>query len=355
MVKLLPWYRANRRSLPWRETPAPYRVWVSEIMLQQTRVETVLPYFARWIERFPDVHALADADLQDVLACWEGLGYYARARNLHKAARIIRDDHEGRLPNTAAGLRKLPGIGEYTAGAIASIAFGRDEPVVDGNVRRVLARVYNIAIPADGPAGRRRLWEIAGEILPGGQAGDHNQALMDLGALICTPRDPNCPGCPVRTGCEANRLGVVSERPLMRTRPETPHHTVTAAVIREGDTVLITRRPDDGLLGGLWEFPGGKLEPGEDLAACLHREIDEELGLQIEILGQIGVYRHAFTHFKVTLHAFDCRLGGNGAAVQEREVAAHRWVTPDKLGTFPMGKIDRSISKTLQAGPATHE
>ena len=345
--KLLPWYFKHRRSLPWRDSPAPYAVWISEIMLQQTRVDTVLPYYTRWMARFPDIEALASADLQDVLVCWEGLGYYGRARNLHKAARLVRDELGGELPYAADELRELPGIGPYTAGAIASIAFGQDAPLVDGNVRRVLARVFNLDIPVDGAEGRERLWDIAGAILPRGRAGDHNQALMELGALVCTPRSPDCPACPIQDGCRAHRMGVEAQRPVRKRRAVTPHHIVTAAVIRREGTVLIAQRPKDGLLGGLWEFPGGKVEPDEALADCLHREIDEELGLKIEILDPIGVYRHAYTHFKVTLHAYDCRLAEEGQVVRERGVAAHRWVSPEELGDFPMGKIDRSIADDI--------
>ena len=345
---LLPWYFENRRSLPWREAPEPYRVWISEMMLQQTRVDTVLPYFARWMERFPDLSTLARADLQEVLACWEGLGYYSRARNLHKAARILRDEWGGHLPSSVKALQELPGIGPYTAGAIASIAFNRDAPLVDGNVRRVLARVYNIDAPVDEAEGRNRIWEIAEAILPPGRAGDHNQALMELGALVCTPRTPACPVCPLQEDCLAHRAGLEEARPVRRVKTATPRITVTAAVIRREESVLITQRPEDGLLGGLWEFPGGKLEQGEDLAACLLREIEEELGLKIEIVRPIGVYNHAYTHFKVTLHAFDCRMAENGQVLEERGVAAHRWVTPADLASFPMGKIDRSISVDLQ-------
>lgn len=345
---LLSWYAKNRRRLPWRDDPAPYRVWIAEIMLQQTRVDTVLPYYERWMARFPNVDALAGADLQEVLACWEGLGYYSRARNLHRAARIIRDELGGELPDTVLGLRRLPGIGPYTAGAIASIAFNRDAPLVDGNVRRVLARVHNLEIPADSTEGRRRLWEFAAAALPPGRAGDHNQALMELGALICTPRDPACPVCPLAGDCEAHRLGVERSRPVLSVKAAVPAYTVAAAVIRQNGAVLITQRPEDGLLGGLWEFPGGKVEPGEDLFACLHREIAEELGLKIEIDRPIGTYRHAYTHFKVTLYAFECRLDGVGQVLVEKGVAAHRWVAPDDLDTFPMGKIDRSIAGDIQ-------
>jgi A/G-specific adenine glycosylase len=344
--RLLGWYEQNARRLPWREHPTPYNVWVSEIMLQQTRVETALPYYRRWMERFPTPASLAEASLQDVLAAWEGLGYYSRARNLQRAAQIVTTEYGGELPGEAAELRRLPGIGRYTAGAIASIAFGKDEPALDGNIRRVLARVFNVTEPARSPAGERRLWELAAQHLPAGRAGDYNQALMDLGALVCTPRAPECTRCPVNNLCRAYALGVQEQRPIAARRAETPHYTVTAAVIQRDGRVLVAQRPLSGLLGGLWEFPGGKLAPGEDLVSCLQREICEELGVDVDVGGSLGVYRHAYTHFRVTLHAFACRLR-NGD--EPRPIQAHdlRWVELSELRDYPMGKIDRQIAEKL--------
>ena len=342
---LLSWYRAQGRSLPWRGHPDPYAVWVSEIMLQQTRVETVIPYFERWLERFPTIEALAQAGQQDVLALWEGLGYYSRARNLHRAAQVVVSEYGGRLPADLESLRKLPGIGPYTAGAIASMAFGIDAPALDGNIRRVLARLFNLELPARSPQGEAQLWQWAAELLPAGQAGDYNQALMDLGSLICTPRRPDCPGCPLKAACQAYALGVQEQRPLLERRPETPHYTVTAAVLQREGRFLIARRPEGGLLGGLWEFPGGKQHLGESLAECLRREICEELGVEVEVGAACGVYRHAYTHFRVTLHAFHCRL----AAGEPQPLVAGelRWVTQPELAGFPMGKIDRQIAHFL--------
>lgn len=316
-------------------------------MLQQTRVESVLPYFQRWMEHFPDVAAIAEAPLQEVLSCWEGLGYYSRARNLQRAAQIVLDQHAGVLPEEPAELQKLPGIGRYTAAAIASIAFGRDEPALDGNVRRVLARVFDVDEPARSPSGERRLWDLARQNLPAGRAGDYNQALMDLGASICTPRTPSCAECPLEQLCQARRLGIQEQRPVASRRAETPHHTVTAAVIRQPGQVLITRRPLDGLLGGMWEFPGGKLQPGEDLVSCLKREICEELGVEVEVHARLGVYHHAYTHFRVTLHAFTCTLR-NGGEPRPLQVDDLCWVTPGELSSFPMGKLDRQIAAQLQ-------
>ncbi len=320
-------------------------MWVAVVMLQQTRLETVLPYFERWMERFPCIEALASASLQEVLSAWEGLGYYGRARNMLKSAQILMQDYQGELPEDARLLLKLPGIGRYTAGAIASIAFGRDEPTLDGNIRRVLARYFNVAEAAHSAEGEQTLWKLAAQHLPHGQAGIYNQALMDLGASLCTPKWPDCPVCPLAGTCQARALGIQEQRPAQLPKPAVPHYLVTAAIIRQGEKVLIARRPVGGLLGGLWEFPGGKRQEGEDLATCLKREIQEELRVEIQVGQPLGVYRHAYTHFRVTLHAFGCKLiTGEPSPIQVAEVA---WVEPHELSRYPMGKIDRQISQSL--------
>jgi len=344
--KLLAWYAVNARTLPWRGHPDPYAVWVSEIMLQQTQVETVSPYFERWMARFPTLEALAAASEQEVLALWEGLGYYSRARNLWRAARQVWEAG-GQMPRTAADLALLPGVGRYTAAAIASMAFGQDEAALDGNIRRVLARVFNVTLPARSPEGERQLWALAQQHLPPGRAGDYNQALMDLGSQICTPRAPACLVCPLQALCQAAALGLQAERPVMSARPPVPLWTVTAAVIWRADRVLIARRPSRGLLGGLWEFPGGKLEPGETLPEGLRREIAEELAVEIAVGAELGVYRHAYTHFKVVLHAFACTLV---TGEPQPQVASELcWALPAELPDFPMGKIDRQIAHRLLA------
>lgn len=342
---LLAWFRQNGRILPWRGHPDPYAVWVSEIMLQQTQVETVIPYFEKWMRLFPSAAALAAATEQAVLNAWEGLGYYSRARNLRKAARIVVAEYGGRLPAEVESLRRLPGIGRYTAGAIASLAFGLDQPALDGNLKRVLARLFDVTGPVNSPAGERILWNLAAENLPPGQAGDYNQALMDLGALVCTPRNPDCAACPVSGFCRACRNGTQAERPVRAARPPQPHYVVSAAVIRRDGKILLAQRPQNGLLGGLWEFPGGKQEPGESLPDCLKREIQEELGTEIEVGEFVGEFRHAYTHFKITLHAFECRLlDGEPRPVEAQAVY---WAGMDELGDFPMGKVDRQIALQL--------
>lgn len=319
-------------------------------MLQQTRVETVIPYFERWMKRFPDIFSLAACEQQEALSQWEGLGYYSRARNLHRAAQVVAEKHQGKLPADLRQLRQLPGIGRYTAAAIASIAFGLDAAALDGNIRRVLARLHDVDLPARSTPGEARLWALAEAGLPPGRAGDYNQALMDLGAMVCTPKAPACPTCPLKACCLALQRGVQEQRPVQARRPALPHHTVTAAVIQRSGAVLIARRPQHGLLAGLWEFPGGKQKDGETLPECLKREICEELLAEIWVGEEVGVYRHAFTHFRITLHAFRCMLMGDEPhPVEASEI---RWVQPRELPAFPMGKIDRQIASRLAAQSA---
>jgi A/G-specific adenine glycosylase len=334
------------------------------MMLQQTRVAVVEEYYRRWMERFPTIAALAAADLDAVLKVWEGLGYYARARNLHKAAQIVVAEHGGRLPTDPAALLALPGIGRYSAGAILSLAHNQPQPLLDGNVKRVLARLGDLALPIDQPAADRLLWQAATLLVESaphdaqGNAthGALNEALMEVGALICTPRKPRCLLCPVQAHCLAYARGTVDVRPVRSPRKQTPHYHVAAGVIWQGapfrSALLIAQRPADGLLGGLWEFPGGKWEEqdGEtegvpDLRATLRREIAEELALEIAVGAEVAQVAHAFTHFRITLHAFHARhVAGEPQALG---VAAFRWIDFVALLDFPMGKADRIVTQTL--------
>ena len=348
MKALLPWFDRNRRDLPWRRNRSPYATWISEIMLQQTRVDTVKPYFERWMERFPDAETLAAADEQEVLRLWEGLGYYSRARSLHKAAKLITAEYGGTLPRDPAVLRTLPGIGEYTAGAIASIGFGEPAAALDGNIRRILTRFYDIDMPIRTPQTEKRLWQLAEENLDRERPGDFNEALMDLGSAICLPENPKCLLCPIAADCLALKNGTVSERPVQIKAEPIPHYIVTAAVIPDpkGERFLLARRPPKGMLGGLWEYPGGKQESGESLEDCIRREIREELDTEISPGASFGVYKHAYTHFKVTLHAFICRItDGDPKPLAASELG---WFTREELSGLPMGKIDRMISERLK-------
>jgi len=345
--RLLAWSCTHCRDLPWRGEHNPYHVWVSEVMLQQTQVETVIPYYHRFLARFPTLRSLAEAGLDEVLKVWEGLGYYARARHLHQAAQQVMERHNGQLPAEREALLALPGIGPYTAGAILSLAFGQDAAVLDGNVRRVLSRLFAVDDSPRLGATRRRLWHLAEALLPSGQAGSFNQALMDLGATVCTPRDPHCGDCPLSEVCQGYHSGDPERYPARVQRRPLPHYDVAAGVIWRGDQLLISKRYTDDLLGGLWELPGGRQEEGETLEECLVREVREELGIEIAVNALLMTVRHAYTHFRVTLHVFHCRyLSGEP---QTLGCADWRWVRPDELNHFAFPAADRRIIAALVA------
>lgn len=344
--KLPRWYTRHSRNLPWRKSRDPYAVWVSEIMLQQTRVDQASPYFERFMKKFPTVFKLAAADQEEVLKAWEGMGYYTRARNLHAAAKRVVDEYNGRLPDTAEELAKLPGIGRYTAGAIASIAFGLDEPVLDGNVARVLTRVFAIADDPKEVKTQKRLWSLARKMIPRGRAGDFNQALMDLGATICTPRKPDCASCPLSGICLANRRGKQERFPFKRPKKPVPHRTIVAGVIGKSGKVLIDQRKPEGLLGGLWEFPGGKKEKGETLKQAVAREIREEVGIEVSVGRRMTLVNHAYSHFKITLHVFECsHESGRARAIGCKAV---KWVRPEELGRYAFPAANHKILKLLR-------
>ena len=345
---LLAWYAENQRDLPWRRTRDPYAILISEVMLQQTRVETVLPYYRRWLRRFPTVEHLARARPQSVLAAWEGLGYYRRALQLRRTAELLVRDYGGRLPRSVKGLRQLPGVGPYTAAAVAAFAFDADLIALDGNLQRVLARLIDLPVDPRTPQGETRLLRYARLHLPRGKASAFNQALMDLGAQVCLPRRPRCDECPLRRMCRARMRGVQEARPVRAGKAPAPQRIATAGVIRQRGRVLIGRRPEGVLLGGLWEFPGGKCWRSETAAACLRRELREELGIEVEVGTSLGIFRHAYTHFHVTMHAFECRLRRGRPRANEH--TALRWVTPGRLAAYPMGRVARRIADVVAGG-----
>ena len=349
---LIAWFNDNRQSLPWRENRTPYRVWVSEIMLQQTQIATVIPYFDRFMRHFPDVQTLAAAPLDDVLKLWEGLGYYSRARNMHRAAKKIVEEFRGEFPSTAKDWMRLPGIGRYTAGAVASLAFGEDAPLLDGNVIRVLTRWHNLDDDITQTSTKQMLWTLAGDMLPRGHAGQWNEAIMELGQRICLPKNPTCESCPVAKLCAARATNRQHTLPVRPRRKSLPHREVAAGIIiREDKQILITKRYADAMLGGLWEFPGGKREPDETLPECVVREIREELAIDVEVGYQLAVVRHAYTHFKMTLYAFVCRHVSG--VPQALGCAEWRWTPIDQLDQYAFPRADHSIIEALKDGAQT--
>ena len=344
--RLLAWYRTHKRTPPWRghASRSAYAVWVSEIMLQQTRVETVIPYFEKWMRLFPGIEALANASEQEVLNAWEGLGYYSRARNLHKAARIVAEEYDGELPRDLDQLRELPGIGRYTLGAIASIAFGMDVSTLDGNIKRVYARLFDVSEPVDSPRGEKILWQLADEHLPKGHAGDYNQALMDLGATVCVPKNPRCLICPVMELCQARQKGLQDQRPVKSPKKDVPHYVHAAGVIVARGRVLLAQRPSHGLLGGMWEFPNGRVggDPARGLAKALKTGYNLRLrATRTPRAELLGIVQHGYSHFSVTTHVFRCEL------LSPPNASNLKWVPLKDLDAYPMGKIDRQIAKMI--------
>jgi A/G-specific adenine glycosylase len=339
--RLLAWYDAHRRDLPWRSAPGdvadPYRVWLSEVMLQQTRVETVRPYFERWLQRFPTVATLAEAPLDDVLKAWEGLGYYSRARNFHRAAGLVHRQHGGCVPGDPEAFRALPGVGRYTAGAVMSIAFGREEPVVDGNVRRVFARLTDDPAPAD-----ETLWSMASSLVRGPRPGDVNQAVMELGATVCVPRNPRCGDCPVRQFCGAFAAGTQHERPARKKAKPLPHEDTAVPVIERNGHVLLVRRPVAARLGGMWAFPAAIRADGESVTAAAERAAREGLGVEVRAGAPVCVVEHTFTHVRATYHAIRCSLtAGDPRPLWYDEVA---WVPRAGVADYALPVAQRRIA-----------
>ncbi|MBM4340529.1 MAG: A/G-specific adenine glycosylase [Deltaproteobacteria bacterium] len=342
-TKLLRWFKRNERDLPWRKTKDPYAIWVSEIMLQQTQVATVIPYYEKFLKTFPTIQSLAQAHLSKVLKVWEGLGYYSRARNLHQASRLIEKRFKGKIPDNLKDLLDLPGIGRYTAGAILSIVFNKTVAILDGNVKRVLSRLYAISGNPAISKTEDLLWHISESLVPKGRASLFNQAIMDLGAMICTPKDPQCPKCPLIDLCKAYGSGKPERFPSKAMNKKIPHIESVAAVIRKDRKVLLRQRPLRGLLGGLWEFPNWKIHREERLRLRLRKHIKDEFGMNVKVKESVGTFQQIYSHFKLTLFAFYC----DGVKTNKKG----RWVPIPRLRLLPMSRIDRKIADTIQESP----
>jgi A/G-specific adenine glycosylase len=336
---LLRWFKTNRRDLPWRKQYSPYEVWISEIMLQQTQMDRATAYFLRWMERFPDVQAVAAAREREILKLWEGLGYYSRARNLHKAADIISKDYGGVFPREKKDILALPGIGAYTAAAIMSMAFQEDEAVVDANVERVYARIFDVDAPLKTKEAKKRFRDLAVELLPPGKARDYNQAVMEFGALVCRPKSPDCGNCPVNSRCEALRLGITADRPVPGKGVDIVTLEVATGVLVHDKRIFIQKRLPKGAWAGLWEFPGGSIEAGETPEIAVVREYAEETAFEVDIVDKAALVRHGYTRFRVNLHCFLLRLKSESMDPLLTAAQKASWVSSNELDeyAFPAG------------------
>ena len=338
---LLQWYDRNQRDLPWRRTSDPYLIWVSEVMLQQTQVDTVIPYYDRFLKLFPNLKTLAESDLNGVLKAWEGLGYYARARNLMKAAIVVLNKHQGRVPENEADFRSLPGVGDYIGSAVLSIAFQKPFAVVDGNVKRVLARLLLIDEPVNNSKSSKTFSAAADLLLAKRKPHLFNQAMMELGALVCRLKNPACEKCPLKRFCKAYNEKQLDDFPKRVKTKKVPTYRIAAGVVLRKDRFLITRRKPEGLLGGLWEFPGGKIRKDETPKNACKREIREEINLEVKVAEKLTTIKHAYTHFKIIMDVFIChhvkgRIKLNGPD-------DFRWIRLKQTDAFPFPKASLKV------------
>ncbi|MFO7714188.1 A/G-specific adenine glycosylase [Desulfosarcina sp.] len=351
--KLLQWYSTHQRRLPWRTTSDPYAIWVSEVMLQQTQVATAIPYYLRFMDRFPTPAHLAAADIQEVLKLWEGLGYYSRARNLHRAAGMVTVAFNGQVPDDPETFKSLPGVGDYIAAAVLSIAFGRVLAVVDGNVKRVLARLLEIDTPVN-RSGSHKVFKVpAMDLICPKQPADFNQAMMELGALICRPKKPDCRSCPLAHLCRANRHRQTEAYPKRDASRKIPHRHVAIAVIRKKGKMLLVRRPMEGFLGGLWEFPSVPASAGQTDNRGFKDLIAGETGLEIAVDRRLTRIRHAYTHFTLTGDVYLCQhVSGS---VHLKSAQAHQWLALGSLTRLPLHKANHKFLAALTEALAEAE
>jgi A/G-specific adenine glycosylase len=346
VTRLLSWFEQHQRRLPWRDDSRPYYVWLSEVMLQQTQVATVIPYFERFVRAFPDIPTLAAADQQAVLKLWEGLGYYSRARNLHRTARLLVAQHGGELPEDTNELRRLPGFGPYTTAAVGSIAFGRPLSVVDANVLRVFSRFWGIETDVNRPGARTALQARLAPFIAAAPAAVFNQAMMEVGALVCRPQAPRCDACPLQADCVAFHTGRTAELPVKSARKPVPHYQVVAGIVWKDGKFLLARRRQDQMLGGLWVFPGGRSKPDQAPADTLRREIREETGMRVWVGFPYCRVEHGYTHFRITLTAYRCQWrSGEAKALASDEVC---WVGLQDVSAYPLPKASHKVLEAVR-------
>ena len=341
---LISWYRKNKRLLPWRDEVDPYKIWLSEVMLQQTQVDTVIPYYKKWIQRFPDINSVAEASQDEVLKYWEGLGYYSRCRNFHKACQIVDNDYDREIPNQLEGFRKLPGVGDYTAAAVLSFAFKRAIPVIDGNVSRVMSRLVKFSEPVE--KGRTIFRKQLKEWIDPENPGEFNQAMMELGSLVCFRNQPHCFKCPITGFCAGYKSGSPVKYPRKVSRSPIPHKTMASAVIWNDNKFFIQKRPSDSLLGGLWELPAIEVTDKKSKEHQLAKGIQECIGFEIQPVTKIGAVLHAYSHFKVTLHGYHCWVIKN--SLPENTTKKQRWISPDGISHYPFPKVNHKLFEILQ-------
>ena len=341
---LINWYRKNKRLLPWRGEKDPYKIWLSEVMLQQTQVETVIPFYKNWIQRFPDISSVAEASQDEVLKYWEGLGYYSRCRNFHRACQIVVNNYSGKIPNQLEDFRKLPGVGDYTAAAVLSFAFGKSTPVIDGNVSRVMSRLVKFSEPVE--KGRTVFRKQLEEWIDPENPGEFNQAIMELGSLVCRRNQPHCIKCPVIDFCAGYKSGSPGKYPMKVSRSPIPHKTMAAAVIWNNSKFFIQKRPSNSLLGGLWELPGVEVTNKKSKEHQLVKDIKKCIGFEIQPATKIGFVQHAYSHFKVTLHGYHCRLINNN--LLKNPTKKHGWISPDGISHYPFPRVNHKLFEILQ-------
>jgi A/G-specific adenine glycosylase len=342
---LVHWYLQNHRKLPWRDTDNPYFIWISEVMLQQTQVKTAQPFYTNFLQIFPDIHTLAQSRTQDVLKAWEGLGYYARARNLHRAAQIVVEQFGGRIPENWKDIRQLPGVGDYIAAAVLSIAFQKPHAVVDGNVKRVLSRLLAMETPINKSGSHNVFKDAANAFLDRHQPGIFNQALMELGAIVCKPTNPACHRCPLNTVCQAYLEERVADFPIRERRKPIPEYHIAVGVVVKNDKILITRRKSQGLLGGLWEFSGGKVQEHENAQSACVREIKEEVNLSVKVDSYLTRVKHAYSHFKIKMDVYCCRY--ISGYVKLNGPVDYRWISLQDIQAYPFPKANHKFIPLL--------